>query len=227
MDHTVSRFSPEPNPSEPGTNAWSLKQVSINLLLSPRKVVHQIHQGQVHPHQALVLALVYIVCASVLFSLTVILDPTAWNFPLWQLVVRFLLTFIVSLVFMIPLITAVWAVLQRLSAWFWDIRLPWLETLAYAGLGVFYYDLMLAFSLPIFVFGGSYIFLFQGLLFLLNISAFILSIRLFKNVYQEVGAVSAKRAVWVATFPLILVLGVQLLTQLLTYLAVLPQFRGR
>jgi hypothetical protein len=123
-------------------------------------------------------------------------------------------------------LTLLWAAFQKTSAWFWNVPLSFVQVLAVASLGLGYYVWMFLFSLPAFFFDLKDSILLQGILFTFNVSAAILSIRLFCITYGLRKQMSLAKAIWLALFPLLLALLVWVALRLLTYFAVLPYIRS-
>lgn len=217
----TSYFSDEGKPSH-----LPLVQVMRDLIRQPQPLMASLRNGKLNHPDVLLKSLTFLLFASLFFAVTsVIYYPPNWQLNQWQLTMRFFVTFASMLVLMLPIMTLIWATLQRMSAWFWNIPITFGQTFGIAGLSLFYNALMFLISIPVFLAFSSQGYLLQGVLFLLNLTSFTLSVRLFKVAYQTFSEVSRKKALGVALFPVVLMLLVYAATQLLAYLAVHPHFK--
>ncbi len=211
-----------PHPEAPGARG----NVFDTLVLRPEKILRAYHTGELTDTEVFSKAALFLVLTSLLFALsTMVTLPQTESLPVWQLVIRFVMMLVAALVLIIPAVTLAWAGLQKLSAWYWNLSVPFKKALGIAGLGIFYYLLMFALGLPVMVLLAKQAVLKESLLFALNAGAFVLSIRLFKQAYTVFTDAPPKRALWVACFPIAVLLIIYLLTQLLTYFAMFPHLQ--
>lgn len=205
----------------------SLLTVMRSLLFRPFHLMEAYAQEQIKTRQIWLYNLIFLVFASLLFAITSILHfPSSWHLQTWQLVLRFFALFGFTLFFAIPFITLIWSILQAFSTWFLSIKIPLVKLFSITGLGIFYYALIFAISLPVFILLPSNGLTIQIILAALNITGFILSVRLLKTAYQVWGEVSFKKALLTALLPIAIIATILILTRLLTYFAMAPHLHG-
>lgn len=220
----LSNASEQPSQHTQPVAIWPLM---IQLLLHPEQVLQNILSGQFKGPDILQKSLLFLVMASILFALTTVLDyPKNWHISHWQLMLRFFFSAGLMMLIVFPAITLFWGALQKFSSWYWNVPIPFLTVLGIAGLAVFYYAFVFACSLPFFLLKNISVWSLELILLGLNTLAFGLSIRLFKQTYRTFPQVSPKKALFIAFFPIIILLVVAILLKVLTYFAVLHHVGG-
>ncbi len=206
--------------NDPGKPEMSFFTVMKNLLVNPHKIISSYHEGHL-PDKLIIRSSVWFLClASVFFAvISVVNYPNTWHLTSIQLVLRFFVTWLIMGFFLIPLATVIWAILQRYAAWFFNVEISIWQILGIAGFGIFYYALIFLLGIPCAIFEPASPFAIQGILFALNLSAFILSIRLFKHAYAIFGGFSFGKSLLAAVFPIIVIILVYVATVLLSRFA--------
>lgn len=196
------------------------------LLVEPKAVLAPYLRGEISDEAVYKKALLFLVLASLLFAITTVLHvPQQWQLTSAQIMFRFVAMLGFTLVLLFPLITMGWALLQKVSGWFWDVPVPFLKCVGIAGLGLTYYAGIFLLSLPLFWIQPVLPVLFELGLFVLNLTAFLLSVRLFAISYMVFGEVSARKAIWIAFFPMLLIGLVWLVNEVLVYFAMRPYWK--
>lgn len=197
-----------------------------DLLLAPGKIIAQYKQGNIKDHDILQKDLIFLFLASLFFTVTTVIYSVPGTHPTQEtLVIRFFVVIGSLLFVVIPIFTLFWSILQKVSCWFWNIKIPFLTLLGVSGLSIFYYAVIFFVGIPLFVLEPYSPFVVQGLLFGLNLIGFALLVRMFKNTYCILGGASTGKAFLIIFFPMALILLVYGLIQLLTFFAIYPHLK--
>ena len=192
-----------------------------DLILRPRRVIADFQSGKLTTQTVLRAGMIFQLIASVSFSLTTVLSmPPEWHLSSHDLILRFFFALFITFFIFIPGVTLVWALLQKGASWFWSFKLTLKTIFLIAMLGMGYYALMFALSLPVLLLkslGGDIV--QELLLFGLNLSAMALSIRLFQTTYMTYENQSPIKALLSTLSPVGVVIVVIVATQLLSYFA--------
>jgi hypothetical protein len=185
----------------------------------------QLASGAVPFDRVLALGAGFALVASVIFGVTGILSyPAVEKLTLQQGTMRFL--FLTGLMFgiAIPLKILIGGLLQRYTSWFLNLDLDFPKTLGLMLMATGIHALMLACSIPVFLIKNTQPWVFEAVMFGLNIAAFILTLRWIATAYRVYCNASGKKAWLAAWFPPILVVVMAGLTWGLTWFAM--QHRG-
>ncbi len=223
MTHQNSMLSSH-HPSQ--SASWSILEFTKQLVIRPEKILEAIRLGTLKDSELLLKALMYLLMASFGFALlSVIRYPSQWHLSSAQLTIRFFSTFALMLLLLIPGTTLVWSLLQKTASWFFNVRIPYQTILANAGVGIAYYALIFMVGIPLIFFKPFAPMLIEFLLFALNIWAFIASIRLFQMTYSVLGDLSRRKSLWIATSPILIVIGLYVVLQVMVYFAMHPHYK--
>jgi hypothetical protein len=215
------------NPMEAQPHRLGISRVMKHLLFSPTPMIRAYTEGSLKNSEVFLLSFIFLFLASFLFAITTVIHTSpGLQMSQWQFIIRFFFTFGLMFLFLIPLATGLWSMLQKFSSWYLNLDIPFIKVLGISGLGIFYYALIFLASIPVFLMRPVSPYVSEGILFFLNLSAFLLSIRLFGQTYRLVGGFSVKKAYFTALFPLFLLVILYVGIQTLTYFAILPRMGG-
>lgn len=208
-------------PKDPSFSSWPLTSVVRELLLHPERVLSRYRQGDIKQADILLKSLMFLLFTSIFFASTaVVYVPDGVYLSPMRLLIRFFFFFSMMLLLVVPVSTLGWSLLQKFSSWFWNFHLPFSTILAISGLGILYYTLLFLISIPLLFLKPLIPYLIEGLLFLLNVTACTMSVRLFKRTYEVFSDASPGKALIAALFPIGVVVVVYLATAVLTFFAV-------